>query len=172
MVKQHILLDLGMAQIALYNALPFINSIKSIEPEKTIVHNLDFYNVIQITESHSEKGRTSIPGYWKANINYRFSPTLSLSQAERKVEKIFTKAGLNHSEFKKIDGVPAGKIIENNISKSIISKLNCKIQAKQAWTDIAQITGLGIPAFNFGPGLPEQAHQKTRVSLLKTSTSA
>jgi succinyl-diaminopimelate desuccinylase len=33
------------------------------------------------------------------------------------------------------------------------------VEAKQAWTDVAQLNGIDIPAFNFGPGLTQQAHK-------------
>ena len=44
---------------ALYKALPLIEKIHSTEPVKTTLYGVDYYNVIDITESHSETGQFS-----------------------------------------------------------------------------------------------------------------
>ena len=144
---------------ALYKALPLINKISSIKPEKVSIFEVDFFNVIEITESESEKGRTSIPGYWSCNINYRFSPEKSEKMALKQLETILNTLKINGLSYAVKDSVYAGKVIESDFATQIIKQLNAPIEAKQAWTDVAQLTQLGIPAFNFGPGNQSQAHQ-------------
>ena len=144
---------------ALYKAIPLIDKIKSLEPEKTKIFGVDFFNVIEITESESEKGRTSIPGYWTCNINYRFSPEKSEKMALKQLETILNTLNINGLSYAVKDSVYAGKVIESDFATQIIKQLNAPIEAKQAWTDVAQLTQLGIPAFNFGPGNQSQAHQ-------------
>ena len=115
--------------------------------------------MISITESHSEKGRTSVPGEWHCNINYRFAPTKTLERAEDHLYNVLKKAGLSDDEFNITDAVYAGDVIENATMKDLVSKLGAPIEAKQAWTDVAQLSKLGVAAFNYGPGLTAQAHK-------------
>ena len=116
--------------------------------------------MFQVTQSSSEKGRTSVPGFWQCNVNYRFSPDKSMAEAKSILHAHFKQAGILQEDYNIVDCVPAGEVIESALFKKVLTELNRPVQAKQAWTDVAQFSLLGIPAFNFGPGLPEQAHQK------------
>lgn len=144
---------------ALYKAVPFIKAIQNIEKKKHTLFGVDFFDVISITESHSEPGRTSVPGEWHCNINYRFAPTKSLEEAESYICQVLKDAGLSEDEFNITDAVYAGNVIENDTMKDLVKKLGAPIEAKQAWTDVAQLSKLGVSAFNFGPGLTAQAHK-------------
>lgn len=143
---------------ALYEALPIIQKIAHHSPIKQTIFGVDFFEVLQITESQSEPGRTTVPGWWKANINFRFTPKDTLESAKEKLYKILTEAGLSLEQIEWRDGVSAGSVLETELFQNVVQSLALPIQAKQAWTDLAQFTQKGIPAFNYGPGFTTQAH--------------
>ena len=141
---------------ALYKALPLIKKISEIEPLKQPIYGVDFYDVIDITESHSAPGRTTVPDEWVCNINYRFSPNHTLDEARQYVLNAVESLNIDGLLINELNAVNAGRVIEHPLldkAKSILT-----VEAKQAWTDVAQLSELGICAFNFGPGLQAQAH--------------
>src|SRR5690606_31280680 len=79
---------------ALYKALPFLQRMAALEPVRHEVFGLDFFDVLQITESRSEPGRTSLPGWWQANINYRFAPVRSEAEARDELFARLTEFGI------------------------------------------------------------------------------
>ena len=144
---------------ALYKALPFIRSIAEIKPLKKTVFGVVFFDVINVTESKSENGRTSIPGQWACNINYRYAPGPSMQEAEIEFSNLLASTGFEKLEFTVLDHVPSAQIIETELLNKFVCFLGRQVEAKQAWTDVAQLNGIDIPAFNFGPGLTQQAHK-------------
>ena len=151
---------------ALYKALPLIEKIANFPDKKENIFGVDFVNVINITQSESSKGRTTIPGIWEANINYRFSPNLELEEAEKIVIDLVESTNIKGLDYLITDRSYAGKVIENASFKKFVKKSSFPLEAKQAWTDVAQLTNLGISALNFGAGLTAQAHKNNEYILL------
>lgn len=141
---------------ALYKAIPFIQYMASLKPVKHTVFGVDFFDVISITESSCELGKTSIPGFWEGNINFRYAPVYTPDEAEQRLKDYLLNQPIT---FSILDNSPSGRVVESEVFSSVLNRLDCVFEAKQAWTDVAQITALGIPAFNFGPGLTSQAHR-------------
>lgn len=151
---------------ALYKALPLINAFSKIEPEKHTLFGVDFFDVMGITESHSEKGRTSLPGYWRGNINFRYAPVYTIEEAETKLINLVDELNVPGLTLEILDTSPCGSVIETDLFKESVEKLGAEVCAKQAWTDVAQLTAHGISAFNFGPGLTSQAHKEDEFAMI------
>ena len=155
---------------ALYNALPLIEYFSKLKEESVLIENLEFKDVISITECNVSKGRTTIPEACYLNINYRFSPNKTQIQAFDYLKDLVDK-NLNCAyELNLVDSVPAGKIVYSDLLKNVMNTLGYKVEAKQAWTDVAQISELGIPCFNCGPGFQAQAHTKNEHASLSLIT--
>lgn len=151
---------------ALYEALPLVSYFSDLEPVTDTIFGVDFKTVFQITESQSERGRTSVPGEWRANINMRFSPSIEPDQAVDMLNQHIVRSGVKDCNLSIADIADAGTVIENELFSSVVQLIGGQTEAKQAWTDVAQLSKLGIPAFNYGPGLQAQAHQANEYILL------
>ncbi len=144
---------------ALYEALPIIDKAAKTDPVPHELFGVTFHDVLQITESCSTKGRTTLPEEWIANINYRFSPVHNLDEAIQYVQDFVSSSNLTDYKLDILNGVEAGKVIDHPLLTDILKNSKIKIEAKQAWTDVSQLTQLGLSAFNFGPGRQDQAHK-------------
>lgn len=144
---------------AIYKALPFLENISHLPNTAHEICGVVFQDVVQVTELSAEPGRTSLPGWVKGNVNFRFAPVYSTAEAEIILANHFQAQGLKKDEYRFLDVSPAAQVIETDFFKAVLAKLAQPLKAKQAWTDVAQLAALGVPAFNFGAGLTEQAHK-------------
>ncbi len=146
---------------ALYNALPFVTYFSNLQRVPCEVGGVTFYDVLSITENCGvTPGKTTIPGEWQCNVNYRFSPDKTLDEALSLLDTHLLAAGAEKTWYEISSAVYAGKIVEGELLTKVIDDLGLPLQAKQAWTDVAQFGEEGIAAFNYGPGLTSQAHKK------------
>ena len=158
---------------AIYKATGIMDYFRQLQMPTDEIYDCSFRNVMTITSSQSEPGRTSVPGYWTGTINYRFSPRYSEQEAtdifKDHINLAVQSAGLVDTDWRFVlqDSVPAGQVIPSDVMDTVIQQIDQPIQAKQAWTDVAQFGLHQIPAINFGPGDPAQAHQQNEYIYLK-----
>ncbi len=143
---------------AIYEAIPFLTRISHLVPEPVDIAGVRFFDVVQVTECQAEPGRTTVPGWFRCNINYRFAPRFSVDEAQSHLIDMIHRRGVNLADIMVVDAVPGGQILSSPLFHRVIHSLGVGIEAKQAWTDVAQFSQLGVSAFNFGPGLTSQAH--------------
>jgi succinyl-diaminopimelate desuccinylase len=90
------------------------------------------------------------------NLNHRFPPGRSLEQAIAGLRARVPAA----FGFEVVDQAPPGEVcLDHPEVQRFVRAAGAKLAAKQGWTDVARFTAAGIPAFNYGPGIPDLCHR-------------
>jgi succinyl-diaminopimelate desuccinylase len=101
--------------------------------------------------------RNVIPGAFTVNLNLRFAPSRSTAAAEQLVHD---RVG-DRAEVTIVDRAPAAPPHRDDpLVAAFVATVDAPVAGKQAWTDVARFTEVGVPALNYGPGLTAQAHQR------------
>jgi len=141
---------------AVSRAAPWLARVAAFPSTPVEVDGVTFVETLQVTTLRSGRTRNVVPDELLANLNYRFPPDRTLDEAETRLRKL-VPAGF---ETRIVDAAPAGRVcLTHPEVRAFIDRGGAEIAGKQGWTDVAQFTGAGVSAFNFGPGIPEQAHQ-------------
>lgn len=144
---------------AIYAALPLLNRLAAMCRREVIVDGLPFYEVTTATQANTENSRNVVPERLVLNINARFAPSRTLAAARAELTALVKDCSPS-LQIEWIDEAPPGAVsLSDPRLRAWIDRLGLPIAAKQAWTDVARLTALGIPAVNFGPGDTDQAHQ-------------
>jgi succinyl-diaminopimelate desuccinylase len=149
---------------AVTKAAAFLAEVAQIAPKESAIDGLVYRTVTTITQAKDGgRGRNVVPDRFVLNLNHRFAPDGSLDGAKAYLEKLV--GGRAKIEF--TDLSPAAM---PNASHPLVQQLmRCGVhgvEPKQAWTDVARFSAIGVPAINFGPGENAQAHQKNESTSL------
>jgi succinyl-diaminopimelate desuccinylase len=141
---------------AIGRAAPWLAGVTRFPQAEVEVGGVRFMETLQVTTLAAGHARNVVPDRLVANLNYRFPPDRSPEDAERKLRGLVPES----FEFRVVDRALPGRVCSAEPEvREFIERFRAEVAGKQAWTDVARLTAAGIPAFNFGPGLPEQAHQ-------------
>jgi succinyl-diaminopimelate desuccinylase len=125
-------------------------------PEPVEIAGLKYREVFSVTKASGGIANNVLPSRFTLNLNYRFPPIYGLEEAEARLRHVAKGA----DEILITDRASAGTIPEGNPHLARLEELVGGARtAKQGWTDVARLTGRGIPAVNYGPGEVAQAHQ-------------
>jgi succinyl-diaminopimelate desuccinylase len=90
------------------------------------------------------------------NLNHRFPPGRTVEQAIAGLRARVPDA----FGFEVVDQAPPGEVcLDHPEVKRLLETSGAKVGAKQGWTDVARFTAAGVPAFNYGPGIPDLCHR-------------
>lgn len=141
---------------ALYRAIPLLQRFERLERRPVRFGELTYYEVMVVTQAHTQNSQNVVPDALRLNVNVRFAPGNTPERAERELREL---VGAD-AEVEVTDAAPAGDVyLEHPLLEPWRQREGLAVQCKQAWTDVARFTERGIPAVNFGPGETAQAHQ-------------
>jgi len=141
---------------AVERAAPWLAEVTRFEPRPVTFSGAEFVETLQVTTLRAGRARNIIPDELVANLNYRFPPDRSLEDAEDALRAFVPRDF--HCAI--VDKAAPGRVCDDHPEVLAFQRrFDARVAGKQGWTDVARFTAAGIPAFNFGPGIPEQAHQ-------------
>lgn len=141
---------------ALSKAWPLLRELHERSLTEVEVDGLVYREVLVPTQAGTRNARNVVPDRFDINLNYRFAPDKTLAEATADVGSFVGE----RAEIRVVDRAPAGRPYrENPLVAAFLAAAGAPIAPKQAWTDVARFSALGVPALNYGPGLTAQAHQ-------------
>jgi succinyl-diaminopimelate desuccinylase len=142
---------------ALTKAGALLTELHERGPEEIAVEGMVYREVLTATQARTENARNVVPGTFLVNLNYRFAPDKDLDGAEAALRALIG----DRAEVRIVDRAPPARpfAAEPQV-RAFTAAVDAPVEPKQAWTDVASLAELGVPALNYGPGLTAQAHQE------------
>lgn len=142
---------------AITKAAALLDRLAVLAPIEHVIDGHVYRTVTTVTLANGGRGRNIVPDSFTLNLNHRFAPSTSLDQARQDVLALVGPGA--RVEFTDLSPA-APPLTSHPLVQKLIAAGVRSVEPKQAWTDVARFSALGIPAVNFGPGENAQAHQK------------
>jgi succinyl-diaminopimelate desuccinylase len=146
-----------LADNAIHRAAEGIRAVAQVEPIPHDFDGLRFTEVVSVTRIAGGIAGNVIPGEAVATVNYRYAPGRSAADAEAWLRELCEPYGTLVIEG---DAPSAPVAVGNPLAQRLIATDDLAVEAKQAWTPVAEFAAAGVDAVNFGPGDPAQAHAR------------
>jgi succinyl-diaminopimelate desuccinylase len=145
-----------LGENAIHKAAPVLARLASYEPRRVEIDGLVYpegLNAVLIEGGHAGN---VIPDTCAVTVNYRFSPDQTEAQALDRVRTVF-----EGFEVELTDSAPGALPgLSHPAAAAFVAAIGTPPAAKEAWTDVARFSALGVPAVNYGPGDPALAHTR------------
>lgn len=148
-----------LGENAVHKAVRALSGIAAHAPQPDDIDGLVFTEVANVTTITGGLAHNVIPDRVEAHVNFRWSPRRSAAEAEE-----FLRGLLHADEFTVASNSPGAMPCADNPLLRALRRSGpdgpLAVEAKQAWTDVAQFSAAGVDAVNFGPGDPRWAHTR------------
>ncbi len=117
---------------------------------------LEFVEVASVTTIAGGIAANVIPDSAEAHVNFRYAPGRTPAEAEERLAELCA----GHGELRIDSNAPSGPVATGPRVDALVAAGGLVRAPKQAWTPVAEFGLAGLPAVNFGPGDPAQAHRR------------
>ncbi|GIE33342.1 succinyl-diaminopimelate desuccinylase [Actinoplanes italicus] len=139
---------------AIHSAGAVLDVLRAYVPRQPVVDGLRYHEGLNAVKIEGGIAGNVIPDLCTVYVNHRFAPDRDVAAAEAHLREVF--AGF---EVEVVDAAPGARPgLDKPAAKEFVELVGREPQAKLGWTDVSRFAGLGIPAVNYGPGDPLQAH--------------
>jgi succinyl-diaminopimelate desuccinylase len=146
-----------LADNAIHRAAEGIRAVAQVEPIPHDFDGLRFTEVVSVTRIAGGIAGNVVPGEAVATVNYRYAPGRSAADAEAWLRGLCEPYGTLVIE----GNAPSAPVaVGSPLAQRLIATGDLAVEAKQAWTPVAEFAAAGVDAVNFGPGDPAQAHAR------------
>jgi len=146
-----------LAENAIERAVEGLAPVIAHERREAVVGGLTFWEVLSVTRLNAGLADNVIPDRAVAHLNFRFAPDRDEAAAIEHLREI-VPAG---AELTILGTAPSGRVATGSPIVAALLEAGARgIEPKQAWTNVADFTRVGLDAVNFGPGHPRHAHRR------------
>jgi succinyl-diaminopimelate desuccinylase len=149
---------------AIHAAVKALRPLVDVKPNEVVLGGLTFREVLSVTEIRGGVANNVVPDRAVCGINFRYAGSRSRLEAEARLRELVAEAqrtGEVGGELTIAGNAPAAPVPSGNpLLDRLRTAGELQLEAKQAWTPVADFAAQGLDAINFGPGDPELAHRR------------
>jgi succinyl-diaminopimelate desuccinylase len=146
-----------LAENAIERAIEGLAPVVAHERREAVVGGLTFWEVLSVTRLNAGIADNVIPDRAVAHLNFRFAPDRDEAAAIEHLRQIVPA----DAELVIVGTAPSGRVATGSPLVAALLQGGARgIEPKQAWTNVADFTRIGLDAVNFGPGHPRYAHRR------------
>ncbi len=143
-----------MGTNAIHAAAAILDILRAWEARKPVIDGLEYHEGLNAVAISGGVAGNVVPDECVVTVNYRFAPDRSGEEAQAYVRDLFAAWPVEI-----LDCAPGAKPgLTAAPAAAFMKAVGGDPRAKLGWTDVARFAELGIPAVNYGPGIPEIAH--------------
>lgn len=139
---------------AIHAAAEVLTRLRAYAPKEIEVEGLVYREGLNAVGITGGIAGNVIPDSCTVAVNYRFAPSRSVAEAEAYVREVFDGFAVTLADAS--PGARPG--LDHPAAAAFVRVVGGEPRAKYGWTDVARFSAMGVPAVNFGPGEPTQAH--------------